>query len=279
MSGFMERVTIFCFAASYGVALLLDVWHQLRPRPILRMVSLAFGAAGLLAHTLYVLVQPLSIAEPLGSVLFLAWILAVFYLYGSIHHSRLTWGLFVLPLVLGLVILAAAFAGVPGQTSDGFFRDLVFLRGERFWGAIHGTLILLSAVGLSVAFIASLMYLVQAHRLKTKSAPLQGPRLFSLERLEMMNRRAILLSFPLLTAGLLVGVALQFRSGVVVDGWTSPKIVSAVGLWVVFAILLYLRYGAHAAGRLVAWLTMLAYGVMLVVLLTPVHPFIDGGAP
>jgi len=276
----MERVTIFCFAASYGVALVLEAWHQLRPIPILRVVSLIFGVAGLLAHTIYVLVQPLSLATPLGSMLCLAWILAMFYLYGSIHHSRLTWGMFVLPLVLGLVMLAAIFSrSATYQPTSGLLHDLVFSRGEKLLGVIHGMLVLLAAVGISVAFVASVMYLVQARRLKTKTAPLQGPRLFSLERLEQMNRRAILLSFPLLTVGLLVGVALQYQHGVFTDGWTSPKILSTVGLWLVFAILLYLRYRAHAPGRQVAWLTMLAFVVLIFALLSPVHPFIDGGSP
>lgn len=279
MSGFMERVTIFCFAASYGVALALEVWHQLQPRPILRVISVIFGAAGLLAHTIFVFVQPLSLAGPLGSILFLAWILAVFYLYGTVHHNQFSWGLFVLPLIVGLIILAALFAAPTDQTQEGFLRDLVFLRGERFWGMVHGALVMFAAVGVSVAFVASVMYLVQARRLKTKTAPLQGPRLFSLERLEQMNRRAVLLAFPLLTAGLLVGVALQLRSENFIEGWTSPKIISAVGLWLVFAILLYLRYGVHAAGRQVAWLTMLAFAVLLLVLLSPVHPFLHGGSP
>src|SRR5262249_30263961 len=98
MLSVVERITIFCFAASYGVALALELWHLFQPRPILRLVSLGFGAAGLLAHTFFVVVQPLPLASPHGSLLFLAWILAVFYFYGSIHHARLAWGLFVLPL-------------------------------------------------------------------------------------------------------------------------------------------------------------------------------------
>src|SRR5205807_2468049 len=106
MSAFLERISVFCFAASYGVALALELWHLAAPRPVLRLIGLGFGAAGWLAHTFYLAAQPLSLASPLGSLLFLAWILAVFYLYGSIHHYRQAWGLFVLPLVLGLVVLA-----------------------------------------------------------------------------------------------------------------------------------------------------------------------------
>src|SRR5207249_5921024 len=100
----IERVTIFCFAASYGTALALELCHLTSPRPVLRLIGIGFGAAGLLAHSLFILAQPSVswlINTPEGSLLLLAWILAVFYLYGSVHHYRQAWGLFVLPLVLG----------------------------------------------------------------------------------------------------------------------------------------------------------------------------------
>jgi ABC-type transport system involved in cytochrome c biogenesis permease subunit len=55
-------------------------------------------------------------------------------------------------------------------------------------------------------------------------------------------------------------------------GWLSPKILSALALWAVFAILLYLRYGAHVRGRRVALLTIVAFAVMLIAVLAA-HPF------
>src|SRR5207248_3280882 len=99
MAPLLERITVLCFGASYAVALALELLQQVRPRPVQRVLALAFGTAGLLAHTIFVVIQPLELASPFGSLLFLAWILAVFYLYGSLHHRRLAWGLFVLPLV------------------------------------------------------------------------------------------------------------------------------------------------------------------------------------
>lgn len=268
----IERITVFCFAASYAVALGLEFWHYLRPRPIERLLSLAFGAAGLVAHTAFIVVQPLPLANPFGSLLFLAWILGVFYLYGSMHHGRLAWGLFVLPLVLGLVLLANQFS-LP-QESESLWRSF---QGERIWGMAHGLLVLMAAVGVCVGFLSSVMYLVQSHRLRAKAPPDQGMRLLSLERIEAMNRRAILWAFPLLTAGLMVGVALQLERGSFLEGWDSAKILGGVGLWVVFAILLYLRYGVHVRGRQLALLTFFAFGLLIVALAAPVHPFVRGG--
>ena len=271
----MERIELFCFAASYGVALALELWHQVSPRPILRVLTFLFAFAGWVAHLAFIVVQALPFDTPMGSLLFLGLILGFFYLYGSVHHYRRVWGLFVLPLVLGLVILAAAIPSGPSierSLWSGF-------TGERVWGTIHGVLLLAAGVGVCIAFLGSVMYLVQVHRLRAKLPPGQGMKMMSLERLESMNRWGILLAFPLLTAGLGVGIALQMHRGTFLQGWDSPKILSVLGLWLVFAILLYLRYGVHARGRQVAWLTMVAFAILIIALLSPVHPFVQGGGP
>lgn len=268
----LERVTIFCFAASYAVAFALELGHALRPRPFLRAAGTLFGTAGLLAHGLYIGVQQPSLESPTGSLLFLALVLAIFYVYGSVHHRRLAWGLFVLPLVLGLVGLAVVFRA-PGEAHDaaGFLRS--------FWGVTHGVLFLLAATGVCVGFVASLMYLVQMYRLRAKVAPGHGVQLLSLERLETMNRRAILAAFPLLTGAVVVGLALQARQGLLLEDWDSPKVVSTLIVWAVFALLLYLRYHTRARGRQVALLTVLAFALLIVALITPGHPFGQGVAP
>jgi ABC-type transport system involved in cytochrome c biogenesis permease subunit len=269
-------ITILCFGASYAVALTLELLQLFQPRPVLRLLSLGFGGAGLLAHTLFVLFKPLTLASPFGSLVFLAWILAVFYLYGSIHHHHLAWGLFVLPLVLGLTVLAALLPEADGTPGSGSLHVLAFGRGERFWGVSHGSLVLLAAVGMCVGFVASVMYLVQVHRLRAKVHPGHGVRLLSLERLEAMNRRAIILAFPLLTLGLLVGITLLLQSEEYLADWTNPKVLSALGLWLVFALLALLRYGAHWRGRPMALLTIVAFVLLLGTLAVPAHSFVQG---
>ena len=113
----MDRVTILCFLASYTAALILELLYQVRPLRTVRWLALGFGAAGLVAQTIFLAVQRPPLIWQYGWMLFLAWILAIFYLIGSVHHRRLSWGLFVLPLVLGLVGLGAAF-GRPSDSGD-----------------------------------------------------------------------------------------------------------------------------------------------------------------
>lgn len=260
----MDRVTIVCFLASYAAALALELLDQIRPQPIFRWLALTFGAAGLVAQTIFLAVQQPPLIWQYGWMLFLAWILAIFYLVGSVHHRRLSWGLFVLPLVLGLVGLGAAF-GRPSGGAASSSADVLSI--PTAWGILHGWLLLLAAVGLCVGFLASLMYLVQTHRLRAKTLPGHGLRLWSLERIEAMNRRAIILAFPLLTVGMLVGLVLMFQENL--SGWADPRVLASAVLWLSFAVLLYLRFGYHLRGRPVALLTILTFVLLVGCIVLP----------
>ena len=51
----IPHVTIFCFEASYALALLLELIYLFRPRGLFRLLVTLSGAAGLLAHTFYLM--------------------------------------------------------------------------------------------------------------------------------------------------------------------------------------------------------------------------------
>ncbi len=283
----LENVTIFCFGASYAVAFVLELLLLVRPGRIPQILRTVFAAAGILAHTIFLGVRHPSLSTRYGSLLFLAWILAVFCFYGTFHHRKLAWGVFVWPLVLGLVSLARLFApgsgiGIHGNSLPRHWTTYWTLDNidwERFWGFLHGGLLLMAAVGVCVGFLASVMYLVQARRLRAKFLPGEGIRLLSLERLEAMNRHAINLAFPLLTAGVAVGAALMAQAGYFSHGLLDPRVLGAVVLWLVFALLLYLRYGVHVQGRRLAVLTIVAFALMLLTLAAPTHDFAPGARP
>ena len=146
---------------------------------------------------------------------------------------------------------------------------------QDFWGRTHALLLFLAAIGVCVGFLASLMYLLQARRLRTKALPGKGLRLLSLERLEAMNRRAINLAFPLLTAGVVIGATLLLQ-GRELPGWSDLRVLSTLVLWVAFAVLVFLRYGYHLRGRSVAVLTIAVFFLLLGCLALS-HPVGQGG--
>ncbi|MFO0846595.1 MAG: cytochrome c biogenesis protein CcsA [Gemmataceae bacterium] len=265
----MNRVTTLCFLASYGLAFALELLHLWVGRGAARALALGAAGAGLVAHTAYLYSRQPPLVWQFSWMLFVAWVLVVFYLCGAVHHLRQSWGVFVLPLVLGLLGLGLVF-GPPPEDARGLWQQ----EPHQLWGRVHAVLILLATVGVCVGFLASLMYLIQAHRLRTKAPPGQGLRLLSLERLEAMNRRALVLAFPLLTAGMIAGAVLIARGSDTV-GWTDPRVLGTVILWLVFGLLLYLRFAVHLRGRQVAFLTILAF-LMLLGCVVVSHPLAPG---
>ena len=65
---------------------------------------------------------------------------------------------------------------------------------EQLWIGIHSGLLILAAVGICVGFVASVMYLVQAYRLKAKMLPGEGLRLWA--DLQRRGVEAKFLYFP-----------------------------------------------------------------------------------
>jgi len=274
MSAVLQNVTHTCFGLSYLLAFGMELARLRWPWESLRIIGLTFGAVGLITHSLFLAANHPTPATAYGALLAVAWVLAVFYLYGALHYRKHAWAVFVLPLVLGLVALSFTMVSQPNETAG--FTSPPWASGHRFWGAVHGILLLLAAVGVSVGSVASVMYLVQARRLRKKMNPLGGMKLLSLERLEQMNRRAVNHAFPLLTAGLLLGGVLLKEYHDLSD-WLSVKVLATVGLWLVFLVLLYLRYAVHVPGRRLAAFTLVAFALMLLVLVAT-HPLADASA-
>ena len=164
------------------------------------------------------------------SVMLLSWIVALIGLYLMVRSPRqVAVGMFVLPLVLGLVIAAGWFA--PRESAWPEWGGAI-----AFWGTVHGIFLLAGAVFTCVAFFAGLMYLVQMRRLKAKRPSRFGLALPSLEQSERINRGSITIAFPLLTFGLLIGVILSLAApgegnaagmSAHVLLWTDSKVLSA----------------------------------------------------
>jgi ABC-type transport system involved in cytochrome c biogenesis permease subunit len=262
MSAPLSHVTAACFGLSYLLAFGLEAARLMWPRPGVRPVGLAVAFAGLVAHTAYLVAKYPTPAAPAGGLFAVAWVLAVFSVYGTVHHPRRAWAVFVWPVVVGLVGLAVSEGPAPGWTVS-----------ANTWAVAHGVLVLLAAVGVCVGFLASVMYLVQVRRVRAKAAPGGRFALLSLERLEAMNRRAVGAAVPLLTGGLALGAVLV--PGESADGWASAKVVGTVGLWAVCVVLMYLRYAGPVGGRRLAQLTVLAFALLLVAL-AAAHPFAGG---
>jgi ABC-type uncharacterized transport system permease subunit len=256
----LSGISIFCFAASYATALALEVSRLFFRSGVRGAIMLAFAAAGLVAQTLFLAYRAASAhSTPLSSefdwYLVAAWTLAATYLYLTLYHPRTAVGLFVLPLVLVLIGVAQLFASqtpFPEQPAS------------QIWGAIHGGFILLGTVAVIVGFVAGLMYLLQAWRLKRKQLPTPGFRLPNLEWLQHVNSRAIVISVIMLAAGFLSGTVLNMvnhRRQLDELPWTDP-VVWSTGLllaWMLAAAVFGTLYRPALHGRKVAYLTVASF--------------------
>src|SRR3954453_713697 len=238
----MLRLEVLCFAGTYGLALLSELARFVTRSAARWYLTVVLTVLGWLVQTAYLAnlgwsQHKVPVTSAFESLLVLSWMFALIGLYLMIHSPRpVAVGLFVLPLVLGLVLVAGGFASRSAPL--GHWRG-----ATAFWGSVHGLFLLAGAVSTCVAFAAGLMYLVQSNRLKNKRRPRFGFALPSLEQSERVNRGAITLAFPLLTFGLLIGVVLSLvtrrDSERVPLSWTDPKVVSAALMWLVFAVLLH----------------------------------------
>ncbi len=146
----------------------------------------------------------LPVTTVFESMIVLSWVLAAVGLYLIVRAPRpVAVGMFVLPLVLALITIAGFWAPREDWVRAGWGAAAVF------WGTAHGLLYLVGAVGSCVGAAAGLMFLAQSHRLKHKRPPRFGFALPSLEQSERVNRAAITVAFPFLTAGLVVGLAME----------------------------------------------------------------------
>lgn len=255
-------ITMTCFTASYAVSLVAEVSRLFFRAPIRRLVIVAFTAAGLLAHTLFLgnLARSEAAAGqhiiPLSSwfdwCLLGSWLLAAAYLALLVRRTDNAVGLFLLPSVLILLGLSWLLRDHPP-----------FPRAEAlgYWRWIHGLALLLGTVAVTLGFVAGLMYLLQSYRLKHKLPPRPGFRLPSLEWLQRCNQGMLLASTVLLIVGLVAGIVMNVGKQGGSVAWTDPVVLSSgvLSAWLVAASLFEALYKPARQGRKVAYLTLASF--------------------
>ena len=267
---FLEKISITCFAASYAVVLALEIVRQLWPnltryQRARKFVKLGFAVAGLIAHTAFLLihgglhfdVQGLWLGNWYGWCLATSWLLAVSYLWIKLRQRETILGLFLLPIVLGLIGMAIQF-GPSHQFSASHARTI--------WNMIHGIALLVGTAVVALGCVFGGLYLWQAYRLKHKTASAGSVRLPSLEWLQHASERALIASASLLGIGLIAGIGINQTSVSAATGepsvaWTNPVIWSSGILfaWLLASTLFNLFYQPARQGRKVAYLVITSF--------------------
>lgn len=265
----LSGISITCFSASYAVVLALEVsrlWFRSGVRGVLLF---AFAGVGLFTHTVFLINEAArsTAAAPLSSwrdwYIVAAWVLAAVYVYLAAVHPRQLLGVFLLPLVIGLIVTAHFLADrTPFPQNE----------AQSVWATIHGLALLLGTVVVSLGFAAGVMYLVQDRRLRAKRGLSGRLRLPSLEWLDRVNGRALVVSVLLLSLGVLSGIVLNQinhrRDATAAFPWTDPVVWTSLVLlaWLVAVSMFGAVYKPARNGRKVAYLTLASFAFLLMVL-------------
>ncbi|QDT64986.1 cytochrome c biogenesis protein CcsA [Calycomorphotria hydatis] len=267
----LSHVTIFCFFASYVVALATEVVRIYKPSTIARGVAVLFASAGLLAHTLYLFEQsrqahlPPLLSSTQDWLLVLAWVTSGCYLVLAAIDGKPAIGVFLLPAVLLLIGAATLVTDHTNSTIyDSEVRSLIVRR----WALLHAGLILFGIAAVLMGTISSLMYLYQHRRLKHAASG--GFDTFSLERLANWNRMMVLIALPMLTLGLGAGYILGVftRTG---EGdrsfWDPMVVISSIAWLILGGLLTWTLRSDSQSSRTVILRTLLAFSFLLLTLI------------
>jgi len=200
--------------------------------------------------------------ESLGAV---AWSVVTVYLVLELFTRVKTVGLYVTPVVIGLLIAALIEYEAPRGLMPALRSDIVTLH----------VIVMLTAVGaLYVAGGAALIYLFEEWQLKRHRLGGVLGRLPSLATLDRLMYHATLLGLPFLTMGMAAGV-IRAETFNVEQWWFDPMVLLSAGAWAVYALLLWGRMRADWGGRRVAYLAVTGLVVMLVIRFAAV-PYLSG---
>lgn len=199
-----------------------------------------------------------------AGLFFLAW-----WLFDAISL-----GVFALPITFFLVF-------VPALGISHYFFPSQGVRTN--WLIAHISALLAAYAALGFSLLASVLYLVQERRLKSKpranenSAWLSRNWLPPLDTLERIAHAMLLFGFPCMTVGLLIGSVLVQETSLGASYFRDPKVIASFAMWAVYVLLLLVRRTAGLRGRRAAYLSGAVLVFMLAVwaanLVSHVHRF------
>jgi len=164
------------------------------------------------------------------------------------------------PVGLVLVPVAAAVAAVAEITGVQPSRQVLAFQGP--WFVFHVVLAFLGYAGMTVAFAAGLMYLLQFRELKSKRFGAVFRFFPPLDTLDRIGRGGLIAGISFLTLALLVGWAWTERFGHPMSPG-NPKVVWGILSWLVFAAALAARAGGGRPARRAALASVVGFAVVV----------------
>lgn len=174
-----------------------------------------------------------------------SWALVLLYFVMEHFIKIKIYGAFLVPVAV-LFMGAAQIMGGLMQPAE--LTEVQALQLASWRVAFHVALIVFANAGFAFGAVSSGIYLFQEGKLKSHTSSIITRRLPSLATLQSMARRAISFSFPVYTAGLLLGILRAVELDVA-GWWFDLRIMMAGLVWIVFGLYLVLVYRQNVSNR------------------------------
>ena len=251
----------------YAAALVAYAWHFAQRNPAVGRAATTLLVAGALSHTFLIGMQTMEVGHvPIGgatsAISTFVWLLALAYLYTELTTDERAMGVFILPLLVALQAIPAIRPGVEDHAAE--------LQGPLF-GA-HVSSLLFAYASFALACVIGITYVLLFKEIKAKHLGFFYARLPSLQVLDRMNQRAIVIGWVFLTIGIIVGAVWAFEaqggSGagdprVQAMSLQDPKIFVALVCWFVYSFELFAARRIGWGGRRSAYLSALGFAIVL----------------
>jgi ABC-type transport system involved in cytochrome c biogenesis permease subunit len=250
----------------YLAAFAAYAWHFAWRQPSAGRAATTLLVAATLAHTFVIGMQTVEIGHiPVaGATSFIStfvWLLALSYLYTEMTTDERAMGVFILPLLVTLQAIPAWRPGIEDRSP--------VLQGPLF--GIHVSSLLFAYASFALACVIGITYVLLFKEIKAKHLGFFYARLPSLQVLDRMNHRAIVIGWIFLTAGMIVGVVWAAEAQayaprdprVQAMSVHDPKIFVALVCWIVYSFELFAARRIGWGGRRAAYLSALGFVIVL----------------
>lgn len=250
----------------YVAAGLAYAAHFTRRRPAVGRLATTLLMLGLLSHTFVIGMQTMEVrhvpfANPSRAISTFVWLLTLSYLHLELTTDERAMGVFILPIVIGLQVIPVL---NPGTESIDPVLD-----SPLFW--VHVASLLFAYATFALAGVLGLTYMLQFKEIKAKHLGYLYTRLPSLQMLDTMNWRSVVVGWVFLTVGVVVGVIWAAQSRAVAPddpniqamALGDPKILFALLTWSVYSFAVVARRTMGWSGRRAAWLSAVGFAIVL----------------
>jgi len=256
----MHLVPLVLYAAAAAGYLTHFAWRD----PRTGRLATALLAGAVLAHTFLIGMQTVHVGHaPLvgttAAISAFVWLLGLSYLYVELTTDERAMGVFVAPLILMLYLIPALDPVASPRPP--------LLQSPLF--TLHVVSMLLAYASFALACVLGVTYVLLFKEIKARHLGFFYTRLPSLQVLDGMNARVVSIGWVFLTLGITVGAlwATQIQSSLDPRAQAmsiqDPKILVAIICWGVYSFALLARHTIGWSGRRAAWLSALAFVIVL----------------